>query len=202
MNPEIAILRTSQPNFLMRIAGLLIFCCALVLNALGDEVANSAAGSVTEYIATLNQGTRAELPVRVVALVRQVKPAERRAAILNVIRAAIAVNPAATTAVVSSLARAFPALAPLIAATAAKAQPAQAVEIARVAAAVSTPLAEEIRRAVCQVAPELCEKIFVAIPQGVRNATAPPGGGQASFPPGTAGGGTGGGPPPPYKNSQ
>jgi hypothetical protein len=142
----------------MKSAAVILACAALALSSFAADVP-----SVNELTETLSRGPWAELPVRVVEVVRQAKDQFRKDTTIAAVKAALGLNPAAATAVVGSIARAVPSMAALAAETAAAAQPKQAPEIALAAAAADHPAAADIVTGVCRAAPDQYESVAVAV---------------------------------------
>jgi len=142
---------------------------AVILLSLGLAFSGFAADvpSVNELTETLSRGPWAELPVRVVGLVRHAKARDRKDMTIGAVKAALGLNPAAATAVVGSIARAAPAMAAVAAETAAAEQPKQAAEIALAAAAADHSAAAAIVIGVCRAVPAQYESVAVAVSQAV-----------------------------------
>src|ERR1035437_1999545 len=112
----------------------------------------------------------AELPAKAADLVSQAKPRDRQAATVNVVKAAVGINPAAAPAIVGAIARAVPKMAAVAAGTAAAEQPKQASAIAKAAAAGPPSQAGAIVRAVCRAVPNEYRNIAIAVSQAVPGA--------------------------------
>jgi|ERR1035437_7994937 hypothetical protein len=112
----------------------------------------------------------AELPAKAADLVSQAKPRDRQAATVNVVKAAVGINPAAAPAIVGAIARAVPKMAAVAAGTAAAEQPKQASAIAKAAAAGAPSQAGAIVRAVCRAVPNEYRNIAIAVSQAVPGA--------------------------------
>lgn len=93
------------------------------------------------------------MPAMAATLVLQADGAQQRQTAIEVIKAALGLNPAAVLAVVGSVAEAVPATAATVAETAAKLEPGMARGIARAAAASVPESAAAIVEAVCRVNP-------------------------------------------------
>jgi len=131
-------------------------------NSFGKDAPKS--NPFTEALMTV---PAAELPVRAADLVAHAKSRDREATTINVVKAALSVNPAAAPSVVAAIARAVPAMAPVAAATAAAEQPKQAAAIAKAAAAAAPSKARKIVAAVCRAVPNEYRSIAVAVSQAV-----------------------------------
>jgi len=112
----------------------------------------------------------AELPAKAADLVLGAKSRDREATTINVVKAAVGINPAAAPAIVGAIARAVPDVAPVAAGTAAAEQPRQASAIAKAAAAAAPAKAGKIVTAVCRAVPNQYRSIAVAVSQVVPGA--------------------------------
>lgn len=115
----------------------------------------------------LSRVTPAELPPKAAELIKNAKSRERTATTINVVKAALAINPAATPAIVGSIARSVPEVAAIAAGTAASEQPRQASAIAKAAAAAAPSKAGKIVVAVCRAVPNEYAAIATAVAQVV-----------------------------------
>jgi hypothetical protein len=111
-----------------------------------------------------------ELPAKAAGLVLQTKPLARQAVTINVMKAAVGINPVAAPAIAGAIVRAVPELAPVAAGVAASEQPKQAAAIAKAAAAGAPSEAGPIVLAVCQAVPSAYRDIAVAVSQVVPGA--------------------------------
>lgn len=144
--------------------------CAMVAMALGAVVvvaADSKAPSLSFPV--LSQATQVELPAKAAALISKTDAKHREQMTIDVVKAALGLNPAAAPNVVASIARTNPDMAALAAATAAILLPDKAAEIARVAAAAAPKKAGQIVAAVCRVAPKHYREIANAVAEAVPN---------------------------------
>jgi hypothetical protein len=139
--------------------------CALVALSLGAVFTVQASDdkSPSPSFAVLSKATQIELPAKAAELVSQATPKQRQQTTIDVVKAALGLNPAAASAVVASIAHANPEVAAIAAATAASLLPDQAAEIARVAAAAAPKQAGQIVAAVCRVAPKSYKEIASAV---------------------------------------
>ncbi len=117
------------------------------------------------YGASLAAAPAAELPAKAADLVAHTRARERVAATIEVVKAAVAINPAAAPATVGAIARAVPAVAHIAAGTAAAEQPKQASAIAKAAAAAAPSKAGKIVIAVCRAVPNDYRNIAIAVSQ-------------------------------------
>jgi hypothetical protein len=111
-----------------------------------------------------------ELPAKAADLVVQAKARDRKATTINVVKAALSINPAAAPAIVGAIARAVPGMAAVAAGTAAAEQPKQASAIAKAAAAGAPAQAGAIVMAVCRAVPNEYQNIAIAVSQAVSGA--------------------------------
>jgi hypothetical protein len=123
-----------------------MFALALVVRA-GETPA------VNAFLTVLSTTTQAELPARAADLVAQADAKQQPQTTIDVVKAAVGLNPAAAAAIVGSIAQTTPAMAAMAAGTAAGLVPDQAATIARAAAAAAPQQAGKIVEAVCRVLP-------------------------------------------------
>jgi hypothetical protein len=119
---------------------------------------------------TLRSVPAAELPAKAAQLVSEAKAAAREATTIDVVKAAVGMNPAAAPAIVGAIARAVPDMAPAAAAAAAAEQPPQAALIAKAAAAAAPSKAAKIVTAVCRAVPSDYRAIANAVSEAVPSA--------------------------------
>jgi hypothetical protein len=112
----------------------------------------------------------AELPAKAADLVSQAKTRDRQSTTVNVVKAAVGINPAAAPAIVGAIARAVPEMASVAAGTAAAEQPKQASAIAKAAAAGAPTQAGAIVKAVCRAVPNEYRSIALGVSQAVPGA--------------------------------
>ena len=124
-----------------------------------------AAPKVNPFTEVLAAVPAAELPAKAADLVLQAKPRHRQATTVNVVKAAVGINPAAAPAVVGAIARAVPGMASVAAGAAAAEQPKQASVIAKAAAAAAPSQAGKIVVAVCRAVPNEYRNIAIAVSQ-------------------------------------
>jgi hypothetical protein len=138
---------------------------ATVINANAGE--NS---SVNPFLGALSVVAPAELPGKAGELVAQADAKNLRQTTIDVVKAAVGLNPAAATAVVGSIAQSSPKMAGLAAAMAISLVPNQVVSIARAAAAAAPKQAGAIVEAICRVLPEDYQKVADAVSEIVPGA--------------------------------
>jgi hypothetical protein len=112
---------------------------------------------------TLTPVTAAELPAKAADLVLNARSRDRGATTVDVIKAAVGINPAAAPAIVGAIARSVPDMASIAAGAAAAEQPKQAAAIARAAAAAAPSRARKIVLAVCRAVPGDYRNIAIAV---------------------------------------
>ena len=122
------------------------------------------------YTKSLSAVPSAELPAKAAELVLQAKPAALESTTVQVVKGALAINPAAAPAIVASIARAVPKMASIAAGAAAAEQPKQAAAIAKAAAAAVPAQAAAIVTAVCRAVPNDYVNIASAASQAVPGA--------------------------------
>ena len=113
----------------------------------------------------------AELPSKAADLVSHAKTRDRQATTVNVVKAAVGINPAGAPAIVGAIARAVPGMASVAAGAAAIEQPKQASAIAKAAAAGAPSQAGAIVKAVCRAVPNDYRNIALAVSQAVPGAS-------------------------------
>ena len=109
----------------------------------------------------------AELPAKAADLVAQAKSRDRQATTIDVVKGAIAINPAAAPYVVGAISRTMLDMAPVAAGAAATQQPKQAGAIAKAAAAAAPSKAGKIVVAGCRAVPSDYRSIVVAVFEAV-----------------------------------
>ena len=125
------------------------------------------ANPFTEVLASVPS---AELPAKAADVVLHAKNRERTETTVDVVKAALGINPAAAPAVVGAIASAVPTMASVAAGVAASEQPKQAAAIAKAAAAAAPAQARKIVLAVCRAVPNAYRDIAVAVSQAVPTA--------------------------------
>lgn len=122
------------------------------------------------FIGVLSATTSAELPGKAADLVSQAAAKDRQQTTIDVVNAAVSLNPAAARAIVGTIAHASPEMAATAAAAAVVLLPDQSVMIASVAAAAAPGQAGKIVEAVCRVVPQDYQKIADAVAEIVPGA--------------------------------
>jgi hypothetical protein len=112
---------------------------------------------------TLAAVPTAELPAKAADLVAQAKSSDRQTTTIQVVKGAVAINPAAAPYIVGAIARAVPDMASIAAGTAGAGQTKQAGAIAKTAATAAPSRAGKIVVAVCRAVPSDYRSIVVAV---------------------------------------
>ena len=133
-------------------------------NATDNNSANPSLGVLTTV-------TSAELPVKAGALVAQADAKVLKQTTIDVVKAAVGLNPAAAPAIVGNIAKASPAMTAIASATAVALVPNQAVVIARAAASAVPAKAGAIVEAICRVVPADYQKVATAVAEVVPGAS-------------------------------
>jgi hypothetical protein len=130
----------------------------------GDNLAVSPAFGVLSTV------TAAELPAKASDLVAQADAKNLKETTIDVVKAAVGLNPAAAPAIVGCIARNTPAMAATASATAAALVPNQVLAIARAAAAACPSKAGAIVEAICRVLPADYKEVAEAVAEVVPGA--------------------------------
>jgi hypothetical protein len=146
--------------------------CLTVAVALAMAVKVSAGETTgaSPFLGVLSTATSAELPAKAAELVTQADAKNLKQTTIDVVKAAVGLNPAAAPAIVGSIAQASPATAATAAATAVTLVPNQAVAIARAAAAAAPAKAGAIVEAICRVLPKSYQDVANAVAEVVPGA--------------------------------
>jgi hypothetical protein len=115
------------------------------------------------FFGTLSTVSPAELPSASAELVAQADSKNLLETTVNVVKAAVGLNPAAAAAIVGTIAQSTPKMASVAAAAAVALVPSQAVAIARAAAAAAPSEAGKIVEAVCRVVPTAYKDVASAV---------------------------------------
>ena len=121
------------------------------------------ASTANPFFGTLSVVNPAELPAKSAAIVTQADAKNRAETTINVVKAAVGLNPAAAPAIVGTIAQSVPEMAPVAAATAVALVPDQAIAIAHAAAAAAPAQAGKIVEAVCRVVPNSYKTVASAV---------------------------------------
>lgn len=160
-------LNNSWDKFMKRIISIVLSVgFAVACNSFGKD-----APKANLFKETLAVVPAAELPAKAADLVLQAKARARQNVTVNVVKAAVRINPPAAPVIVGAIARAVPEMASVAAGTAAAEQPKQASAIAKAAAAAAPSKAGEIVMAVCRAVPSAYQEIAVAVSQALPDAS-------------------------------
>jgi hypothetical protein len=147
------------------ILGVAVFSMTFIASAGASE--NS---TTNPFFVVLQATPSAELAAKAADLVLKATPKQRTETTINVVKAAVPLNPASTPIIVGSIATAVPEMAAIAARTAVGVVPENAVAIARAAAAAAPSQAKEIVAAVCKICPGSYQKIVEAVAEVVPDA--------------------------------
>jgi hypothetical protein len=111
------------------------------------------------------------LPARAAEAVKVAKPADRKTTTINVVHAALEMNPASAVVVVGAIARAVPEMAAVAASVAAAEQPKLAGIIARAAAAAAPSQAASIVVEVVRAVPSAYREVALGVSSAVPGST-------------------------------
>ncbi len=145
------------------IATAVVLAPAMNMNAGESTVANP-------YFVVLSIATAAELPAKAAELVSKADSKQRQQVTIDVVKAAVPLNPAAAPAIVGSIAQSTPEMVAIAAATAVSLVPEQAAAIARAAAVAVPTKAGQIVEAICRVIPVAYKKVAIAVAEVVPGA--------------------------------
>jgi len=142
----------------------------LVAVAMVMAVKVGAGENANRFMGALTAVTSAELPAKAGELVGAAEAKQLKQTTIEVVKAAVGLNPAAAPAIVGSIAKSVPSMAGTAAATAIGLVPDQAVAIARAAAAAAPTKAGAIVEAMCRVSPKSYQSIADAVSEVVPGA--------------------------------
>ena len=126
--------------------------------------------STSPALAVLSTATSAELPAKAAELVAQADAKNLKETTIDVVKAAVGLNPAAAPAIVGSIAQAVPVMAATASATAVQLVPNQVLLIARAAAAAAPAKAGAIVESICRVLPAQYQKVAEVVAEVVPGA--------------------------------
>jgi hypothetical protein len=118
----------------------------------------------------LSAVSQAELPAKASELVAQASDKTRQHTTIQVVSAAVGLNPAAAPAIVGFIAQSVPEMASVAASTAVGLVPDQVEAIARAAAAAAPTKAGQIVQAICSVLPKEYKAVAEAVAEVVPGA--------------------------------
>lgn len=136
--------------------------CASVISASAGQPPAS-----NPYLAGLSSVSSAELPGQAADLVLQANAKQAKETTIEVVNAAVSLNPAAGSVIVGSISKSVPNMAAIAASTAANMEPDQAGAIAGAAAAAAPSEAAQIVEAVCRVCPAAYQSVAIAVANAV-----------------------------------
>lgn len=147
--------------------------CVVLLVLFGTAVINLRADekvTPNPFLGVLSTATSAELPAKAAGLVSKADSKIRQQTTIDVVKAAVGLNPAAAPVIVGTIAQSTPEMAAMAAGTAAGLVPDQVEAIARAAAAAAPKQAGKIVEAICKVLPSAYKKVALAVAEIVPGA--------------------------------
>jgi hypothetical protein len=147
--------------------------CVVLLVLFGTAVINLRADekvTPNPFLGVLSTATSAELPAKAAGLVSKADSKIRQQTTIDVVKAAVGLNPAAAAVIVGTIAQSTPEMAAMAAGTAAGLVPDQVEAIARAAAAAAPKQAGKIVEAICKVVPSAYQKVALAVAEVVPGA--------------------------------
>jgi hypothetical protein len=147
-----------------------IFLTVALAGAMSVKAFAGDTSLASPALGILTTATPAELPAKAAALVAQADVKNLKQATMDVVRAAVGLNPAAAPAIVGSIGQASPAMAATAAATAVSLVPNQVLVIARAAAAAAPAQAGSVVEAICRVLPTAYQSVANAVAEVVPGA--------------------------------
>jgi len=147
--------------------------CVVLLVLFGTAVINLRADekvTPNPFLGVLSTATSAELPAKAAGLVSKADSKIRQQTTIDVVKAAVGLNPAAAPVIVGTIAQSTPEMAAMAAGTAAGLVPDQVEAIARAAAAAAPKQAGKIVEAICKVVPSAYKKVALAVAEVVPGA--------------------------------
>jgi hypothetical protein len=159
----------NSPKIMKTLKYTMSFLAAIVL-ATAVKVSAGENNGANPFFASLSAATAAELPAKAAGLVSQADPKNLKQTTIDVVKAAVGLNPAAAPAIVGSIAQSSPAMVVIAAATAVSLVPDQAATIARAAAVAVPTKAGQIVEAICRVVPGAYQKVATAVAEVVPGA--------------------------------
>lgn len=139
--------------------------------ALATAVNVRAAETTTPVLGTLSSVTAMELPAKAAELVAQADAKNIRQTTIDVVKAAVGLNPASAAVIVGAIAQASPEMAATAAVTAISLLPKQAAVIARAAAAAAPKQAGKIVEAICRLMPSAYQDVAKAVAEVAPDAS-------------------------------
>lgn len=139
--------------------------CTMAVGAVAED--NLAANPV---LGVLSTAKAIELPAKAAELVAKADAKSLKQTTIDVVKAAVGLNPAGAPIIVGTIAHASPAMAATASATAVGLVPNQVLAIARAAAAACPTKAGEIVEAICRVLPADYQAVAMAVAEVVPGA--------------------------------
>ena len=146
-----------------------VMIAVVALGSVPNIFAAENAGSAS-YLSVLTTTASAELPAKAAELVAQADSKNLKQTTMDVVKAAVGLNPAAAPAIVGSIGQTSPAMVATAAATAVALVPSQLSAIARAAAAAAPARAGSIVEAICRVMPAAYQTVAAAVSEVVPGA--------------------------------
>jgi len=152
----------------MKISKIAISAATAAVLALAPVSRADETLATNPFLAALSTTTQAELPAKAADLVAKAGTKQQPQTTIDVVRAAVGLNPAAAAVIVGSIAQTTQTMAAIAAGTAVSLVPNQATAIARAAAAAAPQQAGKIVEAICRVLPvnysEVAEAVADVVP--------------------------------------
>jgi hypothetical protein len=141
------------------------FSLAFAITASANE--NS---TTNPFFVVLQSTASAEMPAKAADLVLKADAKQRMETTINVVKAAVPLNPAAVPMIVASIGSAVPEMAAVAVSTAVSLTPEKVVAIVRAAAAAAPSQAKQIVAAACRICPASFQQIAEAVAEVVPDA--------------------------------
>jgi len=148
-----------------------MFLAVAVALAMAVKVSAGETTGASPFLGVLTTATSVELPAKAAELVLQADAKNIKQTTIDVVKAAVGLNPAAAPAIVGSIAKSSPAMAATASATAVVLVPSEVVAIARAAAAAAPAMAGSIVEAMCKVLPADYQNVADAVAAVVPGAS-------------------------------
>ncbi len=148
-----------------------MFLTVAIALATASQASASDNTTANPSLGVLTTVSSAELPAKAGALVAQADAKVLKQTTIDVVKAAVGLNPAAAPAIVENIAKTSPAMTAIASATAVALVPNQAAVIARAAASAVPAKAGAIVEAICRVVPADYQKVAAAVAEVVPGAS-------------------------------
>lgn len=152
----------------MSFLAVVVLATAVKVSA-GDSTGASFTGA-NPFLTSLSAATAAEMPAKAAELVSKADAKNLKKTTIDVVRAAVGLNPAAAPLIVGSIAQTTPTMAATAVATAVSLVPNQVVALTRAAAAAAPSKAGEIVAAACRELPAKYKEVAEAVAEVVPGA--------------------------------